>query len=234
MRAMTWLRPLALAAALVALAMLALSGPLVRFDIWSYRTGLSVFRWSVYVAIAAAVLAAIALLLPSVRARGARLSIAALLIGLLVLYPPLAFLKQARAVPPINDITTDTENPPRYMTTTRAYPGAEFARQQRAAYPDIVPQQMPMLPRDAFARALKAAEAMGWEVVGRDAAAGTIEAVDTTKWFGFKDDIAIRVRAADPGSPNLSQLDIRSKSRVGRSDLGTNAQRIRAYLQQLK
>ena len=91
-----------------------------------------------------------------------------------------------------------------------------------------------MAPRDAFARALAAAEAMGWEVVGRDAAAGTIEAVDTTKWFGFKDDIAIRVSAADAGSPNLSRVDVRSKSRVGRSDLGTNAQRIRSYLQQLK
>ena len=227
---MAWLRPLAIAAALVALAMLALSGPLTRFDVWSYRTGLSVFRWSTYVAIAAAVLAIAALVWPSVRSRGAKLPIVALLTGLLALYPPLEFLKRARAVPPINDITTDTENPPRYMTATRAYPGAEFARQQRTAYPDIVPQQLRMLPRDAFARALKTAEAMGWEVVGRDAAAGTIEAVDTTRWFGFKDDIAIRVSAADAGS----RLDVRSKSRVGRSDLGTNAQRIRAYLQQLK
>ncbi len=234
MRAMAWLRPLAIAVALVALAMLALSGPLVRFDLWSYRTGLTVFRWSAYAGIAAAVLGIAALLWPSVRARGVVLPLIALVLGVGSLYPPVAFLKQARAVPPINDITTDTENPPRYMTTTRAYPGADFARQQRAAYPDIVPQQMPMLPRDAFARALAAAEAMGWEVVGRDAAAGTIEAVDTTKWFGFKDDIAIRVRAADAGSPNLSQVDVRSKSRVGRSDLGTNAQRIRAYLQQLK
>lgn len=227
---MAWLRPLALASALVALAMLALSGPLVRFDIWSYRTGLTVFRWSVYAGIAAAVLALLALALPGVRARGAVLPIIALLIGVASLYPPLAFLQRARAVPPINDISTDAQNPPRYMTTTRAYPGAEFARQQRAAYPDILPRMLPLPPRDAFANALAAAEAMGWEVVGRDAAAGTIEAVDTTKWFGFKDDIAIRVTATDAGS----RLDIRSKSRVGRSDLGTNAQRIRAYLQQLK
>ncbi len=230
MRAMSWLRPLAMLAALAALAMLALSGPLVRFDIWSYRTGLSVFRWSTYAAIAASVLALAALLVPSVRARGAGLAIIALVLGLAALYPPLAFLQRARAVPPINDITTDTENPPRYMTATRAYPGAEFARRQHAAYPDIVPRTLPLAPREAYAHALATAEAMGWEVVGRDAAAGTIEAVDTTKWFGFKDDIAIRVSAADTGS----RLDIRSKSRVGRSDLGTNAQRIRAYLQQLK
>jgi uncharacterized protein (DUF1499 family) len=230
MRAMAWLRPLAIIAALVALAMLALSGPLTRFDVWSYRTGLTAFLWSVYVGIAAAVLAVAALALPSVRARGAMLPLVALVIGLLTLYPPLAFLKQARAVPPINDISTDTANPPRYMTAQRPYPGAEFARRQRAAYPDIQPVVLAMPPREAFSRALAAAEAMGWEVVGRDAAAGTIEAVDTTKWFGFKDDIAIRVSAADVGS----RIDVRSKSRIGQSDLGTNAQRIRSYLQQLK
>src|SRR2546430_1890050 len=58
------------------------------------------------------------------------------------------------------------------------------ARQQRAAYPDIAPRMLPMPPREAFVRALAAAEAMGWEVVGRDSGAGTIEAVDTTRWFG--------------------------------------------------
>jgi len=155
---------------------------------------------------------------------------AALVIGLAVLYVPLQFLQRARAVPPINDITTDTENPPRYMTASRAYPGAEFARQQRAAYPDIAPVLLPQPPREAFAKAVAAAEAMGWEVVGRDAAAGTLEAVDTTKWFGFKDDIAVRVVP----TPNGSRIDIRSKSRVGRSDLGTNARRIRAYAERLK
>ena len=224
------LRPLALIAALVALLMLALSGPGVRFDLWSYRSGLLVFRWTAYIAIAAALLAAIALAIPSVRRRGILLPMLALLIGLGVLYVPVRFLQQARAVPPINDISTDTENPPRYMTASRPYPGAEFARQQRAAYPDILPLMLPMPPRAAFAKAVAAAEAMGWEVVGRDAAAGTIEAVDTTKWFGFKDDVAIRVSA----TPDGSRIDIRSKSRVGRSDIGTNARRIRAYSEHLK
>jgi uncharacterized protein (DUF1499 family) len=229
-----WLRPLALLLALAALLMLALSGPGVRFDLWSYRTGITVFRYTAYLAIAAALVSAIALAIPHVRARGVLLPMVALLASLAVLYVPLQFLQRARAVPPINDITTDTENPPRYMTQPRAYPGAEFARQQRAAYPDIAPLLLPVPPREAFARARAAAEAMGWEVVGSDAAAGTIEAVDTTKWFGFKDDIAIRVTPAPGGSPNLSRVDIRSKSRVGRSDIGTNAQRIRAYAERLK
>jgi uncharacterized protein (DUF1499 family) len=224
------LRIVALTAALVALAMLALSGPLTRFDIWSYRIGLTVFAWSAYAAIAAAVLAAAALLWPRSRERGIAAPAFALILAAAVLYVPLEFQSRARAVPRINDITTDTDDPPRYMTTVRPYPGAEFARAQHAAYPDIAPLTLAMAPAEAFARALAAAEAMGWEVVGRDAAAGTIEAVDTTKWFGFHDDIAIRVRAA----PGGSRVDVRSKSRVGRSDIGTNARRIRAYLQQLK
>src|SRR5947207_10192411 len=102
-----WLRPLALLRALAALAMLALSGPGVRFELWSYRTGLTVFRWTAYVAIAAALIAAMAIAIPSVRRRGVFMAMLALVIGLAVLYVPLRFLQQARAVPPINDITTD-------------------------------------------------------------------------------------------------------------------------------
>ncbi len=226
-----WLRPLASVLALVALLTLALSGPGVRFGLWSYGTGITVFRYTAYLAVAAALVAAIALAIPRVRAGGVLLPMVALLVSLAVLYVPLQFLQRARAVPPINDITTDTENPPRYMTQQRTYPGGEFARQQRAAYPDLAPILLAAAPREAFARAVAAAEAMGWEVVGRDAAAGTLEAVDTTKWFGFKDDIAIRVTPTPEGG---SRIDIRSKSRVGRSDLGTNAQRIRAYAERLK
>ena len=227
---LTWLRPLALILALVALVMLALSGPGVRFQLWDYRVGLTVFAWAAYVAIAAAFIAAVALAIPKVRVRGKLMPMLALVLGLAVLYVPLEFRREARAVPPINDITTDSENPPRYMTTTRNYPGAEFARQQRAAYPDIGPVLLAVPPAQAFKNAFAAAEAMGWEVVGSDPAAGTIEAVDTTKFFGFKDDIAVRITPTADGS----RVDIRSKSRVGRSDLGTNAHRIRAYAERLK
>jgi uncharacterized protein (DUF1499 family) len=206
----------------------------VRFDLFSYRTGLTIFRWCAYAGIAAIAASVIALAVPASRRRGVVSPIVALLIGALVLAVPLQLQRQAQGVPPINDITTDMVNPPRYMTANLGYPGEPFARQQRAAYPDIQPVILDVPPREAFERAVKAAEAMGWEVVGRDAKAGTIEAVDTTKWFGFKDDIAVRVTAADPGSPHLSRVDIRSKSRVGRSDIGANARRIRAYAERLR
>ena len=224
------LRPLALVVALVALALLAVSGPSVRFDLWSYRSGLNAFRWAAYAGIAAMVIAVLALAIPSSRKRGALLPLVAFVIGALTFGVPFQFQQTARSVPPINDITTDPANPPKYMTTARPYPGEAFARQQALAYPDIKPVMLALPPREAFERALKAAESMGWEVVGRDAAAGTLEAVDSTKWFGFKDDIAVRVSPAGSGS----RIDVRSKSRVGRSDIGTNARRIRAYVERLR
>lgn len=225
-----WLRALPLIVALVGLGLLAISGPGVRFELFSYRTGLTLFRWCAYVGIGAMVVSVIALAVPASRRRGMVLPIIALLVGGLVFAAPFQLQRTAQSVPPINDITTDMQNPPRYMTANLGYPGEPFAKQQRAAYPDIKPILLSVPPREAFERAVSAAESMGWEVVGRDAAAGTIEAVDTTKWFGFKDDIAVRVTAADGGS----RIDVRSKSRVGRSDIGTNARRIRAYAERLR
>jgi uncharacterized protein (DUF1499 family) len=215
--------------AFTGLALLALSGPGVRFELFGYRTGLTLFRWSGHVGLAAVVLAALMLLWPRVRVRGWGLLLA-LLVGALTWSVPFQLQRQASGMPPINDITTDTANPPAYMTAKLDYPGEQFARQQRSAYPDVQPIVLSVTPKDAFEKALRAAEAMDWEVVGRDAKAGTIEAADTTRWFGFKDDIAIRVRAEGSGS----RIDIRSKSRVGRGDMGTNARRIRAYAERVK
>ena len=86
-----------------------------------------------------------------------------------------------------------------------------------------------LAPGPAFARALASARAMGWTLVAADSAAGRIEATATTSWFGFKDDIVIRVEPDPAGS----RVDVRSVSRVGESDVGTNARRIRAYLARL-
>jgi len=84
-------------------------------------------------------------------------------------------------------------------------------------------------PPVAFSRALEAAERMGWTLVANNPAEGRIEATDTTFWYGFKDDIVIRVTPAGAGS----RVDVRSVSRVGRSDIGTNARRVRRYLAKL-
>jgi uncharacterized protein (DUF1499 family) len=81
-----------------------------------------------------------------------------------------------------------------------------------------------------FKRAEATARAMGWEIVAAEPGEGRIEATDTTMWFGFKDDIVIRIVPEGEGS----RLDIRSMSRVGKSDLGKNADRIRKFLAALK
>lgn len=105
-----------------------------------------------------------------------------------------------------------------------------LAAVQRAYYPDIRPLAAPgLMPAKAYAAALAATHAMGWKIVQADAGNGHIEATATTAWFGFKDDIAIDVSAAGGGSV----INVRSESRLGLSDLGKNAERVRAYLNRL-
>jgi uncharacterized protein (DUF1499 family) len=171
--------------------------------------------------------------------RGAAvLALAAGIIGLAAASLPLLQLRTAKSVPPIHDITTDPADPPSFEAVlplragapnSAVYGGDSVAAQQRAAYPDIAPIHMDVPPAEAYARALDTARAMGWAIVAADPARDVIEATDRTFWFGFKDDVAIRVRADGTGSV----VDVRSVSRVGRSDVGTNARRIRAYRDRL-
>lgn len=207
-----WLRAIALLLSVSALLVLLASGPGARLGLWDWRLGLGLLRYAAYLGIAAAAVSLVGLLIP--RTRGKTL-VLALVLGLAGLAPPLVFQRQAGAVPPINDITTETGN---------------ASKAQRDAYPDIQPITLAEPPQKAFERALAAAQAMGWEIVARDPAAGRIEAVDTTFWFGFKDDVVVRVAAAPAGG---SRIDVRSKSRVGRGDAGTNARRIRGFRERL-
>jgi uncharacterized protein (DUF1499 family) len=160
-------------------------------------------------------------------------------VGLLAGGGPWWLRQQARTLPPIHDITTDTADPPAFVDVLArrkdapnppGYAGAAVADQQRKGYPDLEPLRLALPPAQAFDRALEAARGMGWEMVGSDPAQGRIEATDTTTWFGFKDDVVIRVRGAEGGS----LVDVRSKSRVGRSDVGANARRIRRYFDRLR
>ncbi len=151
---------------------------------------------------------------------------------------PLNWLRTASRVPPIHDITTDTQNPPQFVAllplrknarNSAQYAGPEVAALQAKAYPHIVPMVLNMPPDRAFQYALSAAREMGWLIVGENPGAGRIEATATTRWFGFKDDVVIRITPAEQGS----RVDVRSVSRVGVSDLGTNASRIEVYLKRL-
>ena len=147
----------------------------------------------------------------------------------------LLWFRQGQVSPPIHDISTDTVNPPVFVDILplRAnapnppeYAGEKVAEQQRAAYPEIGTLELGSSPAEALALAQGAARAMEWELVAVAPEEGRLEAVDTTSWFGFKDDIVVRIEPAGDGS----RVDVRSKSRLGMSDIGTNARRIRAFM----
>lgn len=229
---------LALVAGLLELA----AGPGHRFGLWSFGTGFALLRLAVYGGLAAAAVSLAGLIAAPFlgHRRGMFRALAGFAIGLVVAVIPWSYLRSAQNVPPIHDISTDTEDPPSFeaLLPLRAdapnpseYAGEAVAAQQQEAYPEIRPVMLTLAPDTAFDAALGAAQEMDWEIVAADEADLRIEAVDTTLWFGFEDDVVIRVRAAADGG---SRVDVRSVSRVGKSDLGTNAARIRAYLDLLE
>jgi uncharacterized protein (DUF1499 family) len=222
---------------LVAALLVLLAGPGSRMGLWEFRTGFILLRWGGYLGLAAAV-SAILLALIRPQSGGTVPLTLGVLLGLGTAYIPWYWSKQAQRVPPIHDITTDPEHPPQFIAVlplragapnSASYGGPELAEVQRSAYPDIKPLIMTIGPDSAYSRALESARGMGWKIVAADSTSGRIEATATTPWFGFKDDIVVRVKPDAGGS----RIDVRSVSRVGKSDVGTNARRIRAYLADL-
>jgi uncharacterized protein (DUF1499 family) len=171
-------------------------------------------------------------------------AVTGLLIGLaLIAYPAYLGVKAYR-LPAIYDITTDPIDPPKFEAIARlrprdanpvAYAGLYTAEQQRVAYSDIEPDLTTASPQEAYNAVLKVIAKRKWHVVDarppqanapRD---GLIEAIARTPILGFRDDVAVRVRATQEGS----RIDVRSASRYGRHDLGTNAARVRALIDEV-
>jgi uncharacterized protein (DUF1499 family) len=234
------IRFLTLAVAVFALLLLLVSGPGAKQGWFDWRIGLYAFQAAAWFGLFAAAVALVLVLLmvhPRMRVRP-WVPIAALCIGLAAAAPPLILRGQAKSVPPIHDITTDMQDPPPFVMLAAAreqgpnkaaYAGADIAQQQAKAYPDIKPVTLAMPPGDAVQKVIDTARSMGWEIASSDAPSGRVEATDTTGWFGFKDDIVVRVRPQAGGS----RVDIRSASRVGRSDIGKNAARVRGFIAKL-
>ena len=164
-----------------------------------------------------------------------------LVAGVLVLGALGATYPSGEPAPAIHDLTTDVSDPPEFvaLVAIRAadeaqnppeYAGDETAQLQQAAFPDLQTLQLNASPDAVLAAAAEVARELDWAVVAEDQAAGIVEATDTTRWFRFKDDVVIRVRPTAGGS----EVDVRSKSRVGRGDMGANAARIREFLEQLQ
>ncbi|MBI4651926.1 DUF1499 domain-containing protein [Candidatus Desantisbacteria bacterium] len=217
------------------------SGLGTRWALWDFRTGLKIFRWAVYAEMIAFVITLVLCILTvNKQSKPAfTLSIIGFLISISVLSIALKWMYTAKSVPAIHDITTDIENPPEFDMILKLrkdapnppeYGGKQISSQQIKAYPDIKPTIIKLIKIDAYELCLAIAKEMNWEIVNTKQNEGFIEATDRTFWFGFKDDIVIRITPFD----NSSRIDLSSVSRVGRSDIGTNAKRIQKFLKKLE
>jgi uncharacterized protein (DUF1499 family) len=209
---------------------------------WHYRIA---FTWMLpyggYFAIAGGVISAIAMLFGrrGLGRRGLVMAALGILGGLVIAYVPWSWNNVRGTLPLINDITTDTQNPPEFRAVLAARTAEsgntvvydpKVGAQQKEGYPDIAPIDLALPPAAAFNRALDTAKRLGWTIVATEPEAGRFEASESSRWFGFTDDIVVRVTAKDGGS----RIDVRSESRQGRFDFGVNAKRVRNYTAALK
>lgn len=232
---------LGLIAGIAAVLTMLLPGLLYRSGLLGLKAAFSGVTFGFGLGVLATLLGVIALLLALIgrpRRYLAR-ALSAIVLGVIAFLPPLMFMQKAKSVPPIHDISTDTTSPPPFQAllaqradapNSSVYGGAEVAAKQHAAYPDIQPLQFTASPAKTFKAALNEAQSMGWTIAAQVPDEGRIEATATTLWFGFKDDVVIRVRPDAAGT----QVDIRSESRVGGSDVGANAARIREFSGKLR
>ena len=209
---------------------------------WHFRVAFfSLMPWAAYSGLAAMAVAILAVLFGRRSLRGGPIAAAAMafVVGAAIAYVPWHY-NQLRGSGP-NDITTDLDIPPPFAAALAQrkadnsqnngeYKGAKAVELQRRNYPDIAPVTLDLPPPAAFDRALAAAKRLGWAIVETDKEAGRIEASEKSRWFGFTDDVVVRVGAEEGGS----RVDLRSVSRQGRGDFGVNAARVRRYLQALK
>lgn len=222
---------------LIAVLLVALAGPLYKFGVIDLATAFTGFKFGVFAGIAALILLAIQLLFKRNTASiGSALISAVLAITAIAI--PLSMMNTAKNVLPIHDISTDLVNPPAFVAIAplradapnlAAYDGIETAEQQRIGYPDLQTLRYDQTQPELIAATKQAIENLGWELVNIDADKGIVEATDTTAWFGFKDDVVVRVT----DNENERLVDIRSKSRIGGSDLGKNAARVHGFIKEL-
>jgi len=199
-----------------------------------------VLRWGAYVGAAALVAGLIlgALAYRQKRGLATVLALTGVVLGLVAVIPTYSWERRMRTAPPLQDLTTDLDNPPAFVTIVPLRTDAEvaldraplLATQQRDGYPDLAPVTVSLPPDRVFNRALDVVQRLGWETADSDQAAGRIEATDTSAWFGFKDDVVVRVTPWGTGA----RVDVRSVSRLRRNDGGEGARRIRDFLDALQ
>ena len=222
---------------LSAFLLVALPGPLYKYGVVDLGTAFTGFKFGVFAGIATLILLVLQIIFKR-KTVTLGSTIMALLLSTIAIAIPLSMLNKGKSVPPIHDISTDLVNPPEFVAIAplRAdapnpveYAGVEVATQQRAAYPELQTLNYTQSKSELVEATKQAIDHLGWQLVNIDADQGIVEATDRTMWFGFKDYFIVRI--TDNGSKRL--VDIRSKSRVGGSDLGKNAERIHGFIEEL-
>ena len=222
---------------LSAFLLVALPGPLYKYGVVDLGTAFTGFKFGVFAGIATLILLVLQILFKR-KTVTLGSTIMALLLSTIAIAIPLSMLNKGKSVPPIHDISTDLVNPPEFVAIAplRAdapnpveYAGVEVATQQRAAYPELQTLNYTQSKSELVEATKQVIDHLGWQLVNIDADQGIVEATDRTMWFGFKDDVIVRI--TDNGSRRL--VDIRSKSRVEGSNLGKNAERIHGFIEEL-
>lgn len=229
----TWLRRLAILAVLG--FPIALLGS--RLGFFDFRFGFTIIRYTVMLS---ALVFVFGLLFMVIQRRSnpasSKAARTAMLLTLLPIFGLGMQMFTARTVPAIHNITTDIADPPQFDAVIalrgddknpHTYDADLLGPQQTSAYPNLKTLVVATDKASAHAKSLSIAESLGWEVVAEDLSKGIIEATETTAMWQFKDDIVIRIQEAKGGV----EIDLRSVSRVGQSDLGANAKRISKFIQ---
>jgi Protein of unknown function (DUF1499) len=236
-RLCTWIFRVAIVMALVILG----TAIATRFDVFEKLSG---FRLLMHLNIAAIMLAVLSLavsiwaLIQRLPPRWISRSLIAFIATLSYVIFVDRWLAPVSHFPLLHDVSTDLSDPPAFIKLPLRADNlaglknvAEWRATHTAGYPDIQPQLLPKSVTQTLVAATKIMRAKGWEIGTIDHATGHLEATTSTSFLRFYDDIVLRARPTS--NPNLTQLDIRSVSRVGISDLGLNAQRIRELQTQL-
>lgn len=218
-------------------------GPGVRFDLWHFLTGIKLLKWSIYGGIAATILILLHTLLEKINGQQIfrPYAILTFLTGLAIFAIPYAYIYEFNKYNTIADATTDYENPPVFINIAPLrektaknpleYRGDEAAEQQRLYFPNLTGLKIKAQSEHTLAAASDVLIEMGLDIIAVAPDESRLEATDTTFWFGYKDDMVVRIRDLGNG---YSLVDARSASRVGYGDGGVNAKRIQTFLHKLE
>ncbi|MDE0349044.1 MAG: DUF1499 domain-containing protein [Gammaproteobacteria bacterium] len=239
----TWWTKTILAGSLAAGALLVISAAGSRFELWPFTVGFLVAAAGIALALAGTALGIRRMIVALRRPQAVELlsldlalAVCAVVLGAFALQFVRVF-----TVPPIHQVTTDIADPPAFDAIADLRPEGSnphtydpgqpilegtLAEAQQGAWPQLTSLHASLAPDPALQRAVDTLEAMGMAIVNVDRTRGLVEATDATFWFGFKDDMVVRVRGTGEGSV----IDARSVSRIGVSDVGANARRVLLFL----